>query len=379
MSSTLRHTQSHTLIKQLIEQIIAEGVATGASDVHLSPNHPPIFRIAGQLRTLEECSSPVSAEQIAELVQQLASSQTSSDDVAQARSFTPAIETKQQPAQNQQMHFTLDEPTLRTRVRVTAYSTTQGQTLALRLLSQSAPVPETIMMPEFLRQISPFSSGLVLVTGPTGSGKSTTLASWIAQCSKQFASHIITIEDPIEYVFAHGKGLVHQCELSSHFGGYHDALTDILRRDPDVVMLGELRDLASVELALRAAETGHLVLGTLHSANAVDAVSRMVDIFPAQSRSFIRHMLSAVLLGVVSQRLVPSSHAKAKQGRIANYEVLTTTTAVKHLISEQKEVQLQAVMQTGAASKMFTFEQHRQGLIENGWISPYPDANQRIY
>ena len=172
---------------------------------------------------------------------------------------------------------------------------------------------------------------------------------------------------------------MHQCELSSHFGGYHDALTDILRRDPDVLMLGELRDLASVELALRAAETGHLVLGTLHSANAVDAVSRMVDIFPAQSRSFIRHMLSAVLLGVVSQRLVPSSHAKAKQGRIANYEVLTTTTAVKHLISEQKEVQLQAVMQTGAASKMFTFEQHRQGLIENGWISPYPDANQRIY
>ena len=209
--------------------------------------------------------------------------------------------------------------------------------------------------------------------------KSTTLASWIAQCSKQFASHIITIEDPIEYVFAHGKGLVHQCELSSHFGGYHDALTDILRRDPDVLMLGELRDLASVELALRAAETGHLVLGTLHSANAVDAVSRMVDIFPAQSRSFIRHMLSTVLLGVVSQRLLPSNHAKAKQGRIANYEVLTTTTAVKHLISEQKEVQLHAVMQTGAAHKMFTFEQHHQGLIENGWISPYPDVNQRVY
>ena len=353
-----------------LKQIIAEGVAIGASDVHLSPHHPPVFRVAGQLHTLDKSASPVSANRIAELVQQLALFQAKVRETEHS---------PHHPAHSQQAHFTLDEPNLRARVRVTVYPTTQGQTLALRLLSQNAPTPESIMMPEFLRHLSPFASGLVLVTGPTGSGKSTTLASWIAQCSKQFASHIITIEDPIEYVFAHGKGLVHQCELSTHFGGYHDALTDILRRDPDVLMLGELRDLASVELALRAAETGHLVLGTLHSANAVDAVSRMVDIFPAQSRSFIRHMLSAVLLGVVSQRLVPSSHAKAKQGRIANYEVLTTTTAVKHLISEQKEVQLQAVMQTGAASKMFTFEQHRQGLIENGWISPYPDANQRIY
>ena len=368
MSLTGRHT--------LIEQVIAEGVAIGASDIHLSPNHPPVFRVAGQLCTLDKCASPVSGAQIAELVQQLASFQANSDSAAQT--MHPSA-VNQQALQSQQSHFTLDEPDLRTRARVTVYPTTQGQTLALRLLSQSAPMPDAIMMPEFLRQLSPFSSGLVLVTGPTGSGKSTTLASWIARCNKQFASHNITIEDPIEYVFAHDKGLVHQCELSTHFGGYHDALPDILRRDPDVLMLGELRDLASVELALRAAETGHLVLGTLHSANAVDAVSRMVDIFPAQSRSFIRHMLSTVLLGVVSQRLLPSNHAKAKQGRVANYEVLTTTTAVKHLISEQKEVQLQAVMQTGVAHKMFTFEQHHQGLIENGWISPYPDIKQRVY
>lgn len=348
------------LTDTLLEQMVAEGVAAGASDIHLSPDHALVFRVAGQLRT-HFSVSPVSAAQIDGWVKQLRAEPLENGEVVQ------------------QSHFTLDYPHLDTRVRLTVYPTIHGQSLALRLLPQIAPEPDTIMMPEFLRQLSPFSSGLVLVTGPTGSGKSTTLASWIRRCSTRFPSHIITIEDPIEYVFSHGKGLVHQCELGTHFRGYQDALTDILRRDPDVLMLGELRDLASVELALRAAETGHLVLGTLHSANAVDAVSRMVDIFPAQSRSFIRHMLSSVLLGVVSQRLLPSSHSSAKQGRVANYEVLTTTTAVKHLISEQKEVQLQAVMQTGATQKMFTFEQHHQSLVENGWVHRFSDVNQRIY
>lgn len=348
-------------MEALMQQVIAEGVAAGASDIHLSPNHPVVFRVAGQLRTIFSFNA-ISTAQIEHWLAHLS-----------------ALPADQSMEDRQQHHFTLDYPLLNTRVRLTAYPTVHGVTLALRLLPQTAPEPDAIMMPEFLRQLSPFASGLVLVTGPTGSGKSTTLASWIRRCSERWASHIITIEDPIEYVFGHGKGLIHQCELGTHFSGYSDALSDILRRDPDVVMLGELRDLASVELALRAAETGHLVLATLHSANAVDAVSRMVDVFPAQSRSFIRHMLSSVLLGVVSQRLLPSSHASAKQGRLANYEVLTTTTAVKHLISEQKEVQLQAVMQTGAAQRMFTFEQHHQDLLKEGLIAQHADVNQRVY
>ena len=335
--------------------LLTEAIAAGASDVHISPDHRPVFRVAGQLQ-LDSSFQALTDAQIKSLVEHLR---------AGVYFAEPSNPSKHLP---EQAHWVLVHEGLGVRVRVTAYSTVAGPTLALRLLSKMPPKPNEILMPEFLQQLSPFSNGLVLVTGPTGSGKSTTLASWIYQCSTRFASHIVTIEDPIEYVFSHGKGLVHQCELGSHFHGYHDALTDILRRDPDVLMLGELRDLASVELALRAAETGHLVLGTLHSANAVDAVSRMVDIFPAQSRGYIRHMLSTVLLGVVSQRLLPSSHALAKQGRVANYEVLATTTAVKHLISEQKEVQLQAVMQTGAAHKMFTFEQNYQELLANTWI-----------
>lgn len=353
------------LTEALMEQMIAQGVAAGASDIHVSPNHPVVFRVAGELRTIH-AFTPLSALQIAEWIQHLR---------VELKAITRASEPKED---SQQSHFTLDYPHLDARVRLTSYTTINGAALALRLLPQTAPDPDEIMMPEFLRQLSPFARGLVLVTGATGSGKSTTMASWIRRCSERYASHIITIEDPIEYVFQHGKGLVHQCELGVHFSDYHDALTDMLRRDPDVLMLGELRDLASVELALRAAETGHLVLGTLHSSNAVDAVSRMVDIFPAQSRSFIRHMLSSVLLGVVSQRLIPSGHTLAKQGRVANYEVLTTTSAVKHLISEQKEVQLQAVMQTGAVHKMFTFEQHHQVLHENGWINRFGHANQSV-
>ena len=348
-----------------VRAVLAAAMALGASDVHISPAHQPVFRLAGQLRVATDFE-PLSAKQIRALIEQL--------QVQSCVAEHSAIADEVQG----QSHWILAYADLGVRVRITAYSTMAGSALALRLLSSQPPKPDEILMPEFLRQLSPFASGLVLVTGPTGSGKSTTLASWIERCSTQLASHIVTIEDPIEYIFTHGKGLVHQCELGTHFAGYHDALTDILRRDPDVLMLGELRDQASVELALRAAETGHLVLGTLHSANAVDAISRMVDIFPAQSRGFIRHMLSTVLLGVVSQRLLPSNHASAKQGRVANYEVLATTTAVKHLISEQKEVQLQAVMQTGAVHKMFTFEQNYQDLLGSGWISGQLDTRQGV-
>ena len=337
-----------------LQAIIESAHQLGASDVHLSPNHLPVFRISGVLHPAQQFPI-LSANDIGQLIGYL--EETTSNQAAYTRTLS------------QQYDWSLNDFDLPVRVRLTVYQTTKGLSLAFRLLTKDPPRPEDIAMPAFLQQITPTLSGLVLVTGPTGSGKSTTLASWIDYCNRQFASHIITIEDPIEYVFAHGKGLVHQCELGTHFTDYNAALTDILRRDPDVLMLGELRDLASIELALRAAETGHLVLGTLHSANVVDAVCRMIDIFPAQSRSFVRHMLVNVLLGVVSQRLVPSTHPSAKQGRVANYEVLTTTTAVKHLIADQKEVQLQAAMQTGSAHKMFTFEQHYQELVQNGRVS----------
>ncbi len=332
-----------------IHDLIQEAHALGASDVHISPDTVPVFRLAGKLvhaQGICVCTD----EQINEWLV---------DNAGWTQGQT-ALE---------QSDFAMDSLGGAVRLRITVYPTDRGTSLAIRMLSKAPPSPDAIQMPTFLRELSAFSSGLVLVTGPTGSGKSTTLGSWIVQSNQREASHIITVEDPIEYVFSHGKGLVNQCEVGTHFTTFTDALSDILRRDPDVIMAGELRDLDSVRLAIRAAETGHLVLATLHSANASDAVSRIINIFPSDSEQFIRHVVSDVLLGVVAQRLVPSVAGVSKQGRVANYEVLTATPAVRHLILDRKEAQLQACIQTGAQQNMFTFAQHQQVLLNAGLIS----------
>ena len=325
-----------------IDHLMAQAQQLGASDIHVSPNTAPIFRVAGRLQMVNGLSA-ISAESLQSWL-------------------TAQINQKNSP-KNEQINFALTHRASNQRVRITAYQSVSGTSLALRLLSTTPPTPEALRQPKFLSQLSPFSQGLVLVTGPTGSGKSTTLASWLNAAQAQHAAHAITIEDPIEYEFTHGKGLVHQCELGEHFANHDSALSDILRRDPDVILLGELRDLASIELALRLAETGHLVLATLHSANATDAILRVVDVFPAASRDVVRHVLSNVLIGVVAQRLLASESASAHQGRVANYEVLSNTAAVKNLIKEQKEAQLHSTMQTGAAHHMMTFAQHEQELV----------------
>ena len=330
-----------------INDLMNDAYSIGASDIHLSPNTPPVFRVAGQLR-LTHRFAPISLESI--------------------QSLLSAQLTQEKNHKNEQINFAFNHIATNQRVRVTVYQTAGGTSLALRLLSRTPPTPEALQLPNFLTQLSPFAQGLVLVTGPTGSGKSTTLASWLNANQASHPAHAITIEDPIEYEFVHGKGLVHQCELGAHFTNHESALSDVLRRDPDVILLGELRDLASIELALRFAETGHLVLATLHSANATDAILRVVDVFPSTSRDFVRHVLSNVLLGVVAQRLLASNAPRAQQGRIANYEVLTNTSAVKNLIKEQKEAQLNSVMQTSATHHMMTFEQHQQELVSSGLL-----------
>ena len=330
-----------------LNDLLNEAHSLGASDIHLSPNKPPIFRIAGRLRSMNHFEN-ISPEGIQTWF---------TDQLPQHRI-----------QENQQINFAFNHSDTDQRVRVTVYQTTSGTSLALRLLSKLPPAPEVLRQPKFLSQISPFAKGLVLVTGPTGSGKSTTLASWLNAAQMQHPAHFVTIEDPIEYEFPQGQGLVHQCELGAHFTNHESALSDVLRRDPDVILLGELRDLASIELALRFAETGHLVLATLHSANATDAILRVVDVFPSTSRDFVRHVLSNVLLGVVAQRLLTCQTATAHQGRIANYEVLTNTSAVKNLIKEQKEAQLNSVMQTSATHHMMTFEQHQQELVSSGLL-----------
>ena len=333
--------------KHWLDVLLNEAYVAGASDIHLSPNKPPIFRVAGQLRTISHFEV-VSVDSIRTwLAKQL-----------------PQYDFQE----NQQVNFAFNHFDTEQRVRVSVYQTIHGISLALRLLSKLPPAPEILGQPKFLSQLSPFAKGLVLVTGPTGSGKSTTLASWLNAAQMKYPAHFVTIEDPIEYEFPHGQGLIHQSELGIHFANHESALSDVLRRDPDVILVGELRDLASIELALRCAETGHLVLATLHSANATDAILRVINVFPATSRDFVRHVLSNVLLGVVAQRLLNCTTAHAHQGRIANYEVMTNTVAVKNLIKEQKEVQLHSVMQTSVAQQMMTFEQHQQELINSGLL-----------
>lgn len=265
----------------------------------------------------------------------------------------------------QQFDFAHHEPSLDLRTRVTVYFTQSGLTIAIRLLRSLAPTLSSLGAPAFLSEISPFDHGLLLVTGPTGCGKSTTLASYLEHINQRYAAHVVTLEDPIEYQHINKQCLFHQMQRSVHFDDYADALHRNLRQDPDVIVVGELRDLASIEMALRAAETGHLVVATLHSSNAASAITRLIDVFDDTNKSFIRQVLATVLIGVVAQRLVPTSNGA---GRVATFETLIANVAVKNMIKESKETQLPNLMQTHAKQGMFTFTQHYQKLLETGQV-----------
>lgn len=321
-----------------------------ASDVHLCADAPIRARVAGRLKVL---NTPIVSK-----------------DALHAWLMAQFSEAQHEVWQRgEQVDFAVFDQKSGIRVRLSAYMITTGVAVAVRLLPKQAPSLTDIGAPDFLDKLKPFRHGLVLITGATGSGKSTTMASWIAHVNRQNEAHIVTLEDPIEYQFESDKCLIHQSEVGKQVGSFSTALRDVLRRDPDAIVVGELRDLVSIELALRAAETGHLVIATLHSAGAVEAIARLIDVFPSENKSFIRNVLSSVLIGVVAQRLVRCNTSISKQGRIATYEVLTANAAVKNLIKEAKENQLPAVMQTSAAHQMFTFNQHYQKLLDSRLVT----------
>ncbi len=251
------------------------------------------------------------------------------------------------------------------RIRGNAFTQRGCTAVALRMIPRQIPTPDELGLPQSLRDAALKHQGLILMTGPTGSGKSTTLASLIDLINDHRGAHIITVEDPIEYVHEHKLSAVNQREVGTDTAGFHDALRSVLREDPDVLLVGEMRDLESIQFALTVAETGHLVFATLHTNDTAQSLGRMIDVFPAGQQEQIRVQLAAALSCVVYQRLVP----RIGGGMVAAYEVLMATPAVRNLIKEGKTHQLRNSLVTGMRDGMSTLEQSLSALVQDGVIS----------
>ncbi|MDZ7277422.1 type IV pilus twitching motility protein PilT [Pantoea eucrina] len=251
-----------------------------------------------------------------------------------------------------------------TRLRANLFKQRHGLSLALRLIACDAPALEALRLPPTVATLTQQESGLMLIVGATGSGKSTTLAALVANLNRHHARHIITLEDPIEFVHRSQRSLIQQREVGTHCASFQQGLKAALREDPDVILLGELRDSETIRLALTAAETGHLVLATLHTRGAAQAVDRLVDVFPAEEKNLVRTQLASSLKAVLAQRLI----AARAGGRIGLYELLIATPAVANLIREGKMHQLPGVLQTGAQAGMQTFAQSEQARRDAGLI-----------
>lgn len=329
-----------------IDDILKQMAERNASDLHVASGSAPYFRIHGQMVKLnyKELTPEVCQALIFEVLEQ-----------RQRESFLETLDLD--------CSYALDGVG---RFRVNVFNQRKGVGAVFRLIPERLQTIEELGLPENLNNLLNVSEGLLLVTGPTGSGKSTTLASLIHTINSTQRAHIITIEDPIEFVHHNDKSLINQREVSSHTLSFHQALRAALREDPDVILVGEMRDLETISLALTAAETGHLVLATLHTNSATKTVDRIIDAFPENQQSQIRVMLSESLRGVVAQSLIPR---KDGQGRAAVVEVLVNVPAVANLIREGKTFQIHSSMQTGQAHGMITFEAAINELVRKGVVA----------
>lgn len=331
----------------MLETLLRGAQQLQASDVHLSAGMPPMVRVCGELQSLEPSAlgnAPIRAMIDSALPE------------SQRRQFSEGAACD--------FAFSIDGLG---RYRANAYRQQRGVALALRPIPDAVPSLEAIRAPDILKSLAAHDHGLVLVVGPTGSGKSTTLAAMVDYVNRTAAKHVLTIEDPVEFVYAPQRSLITQREVGRDTPSFADALKSALREDPDVILLGEMRDLETIRLALTAAETGHLVLATLHTATAAQAVERIVDVFPGSERDLARTLLADVLRAVVAQELLPR---KDGQGRVATHEVLVGTPAVRNLIREQKSAQLVSAMQTGQQQGMQTMAQSLEQLARAGVINP---------
>jgi len=335
-------------------QLAQETVIKKASDLHITVGLPPILRINGVLQPMDY-KEPLTQDDTQQLVQNALSE--NQFGVLQEKG---------------ELDFSLSCPGLG-RFRINAYKQRGSYGLAVRSVALEIPTMENLGLPPIVKDLARKPRGLILVTGPTGSGKSTTLAAMIDQINQERNSHILTLEDPIEYLHKHKKSIVNQREIGYDSMSFASALRASLRQDPDVILVGEMRDLETISIAITAAETGHLVLSTLHTLGAAKTIDRIIDVFPPHQQQQIKVQLSSVLEGVISQQLVPKvDHS----GRLGAFEVMIATPAIRNLIREGKTHQIQTNIQTGTKFGMKTMDSFLLDLFNQGAISKETLINQ---
>lgn len=329
-----------------IEDILRQASEKDASDIHLSPGSPLMFRIDGDLvPQTEEALTPGTINEI----------------------ITPILSEEQRMNLNKigELDFAFSLPGF-SRIRVNIYLQRGTYAVALRILSFVIPTPKELGIPESIVNLTNRKRGLVLVTGATGSGKSTTLASLIEVIAQKYSKNIITLEDPIEYLHSHKKCVVNQREIGCDTHSYANALRAALRQDPDVILVGEMRDLETISTAITAAETGHLVFSTLHTNSTSDTINRIIDVFPPHQQAQIKIQLAGVIEGVITQQLLPRDDVS---GRIAAFEIMLPNAAIRNLIREGKAFQIPSIIQTCKKEGMQTMDDSIMDLFNKGFIS----------
>ena len=328
-----------------ITELLAFSQKQGASDLHLSAGLPPMIRVDGDIRRINV--PPLDSKEVYELIYEIMNDK-------QRKDFEEFLE----------CDFSFEIPGV-ARFRVNAFNQNRGSGGVFRTIPSKVLTMDELGMGDVFSQIAQTTRGLITVTGPTGSGKSTTLAAMMDYINTNRYQHILTIEDPIEFVHESKKCLVNQREVHRDTLGFNEALRSALREDPDIILVGEMRDLETIRLALEAAETGHVVFGTLHTSSAAKTIDRIIDVFPAAEKSMVRSMLSESLQAVISQTLLK----KVGGGRVAAHEIMLCTPAIRNLIREDKVAQMYSAIQTGGQLGMQTLDQCLKGLVDKGMIT----------
>lgn len=328
-----------------IAELLAFAQKNKASDLHLSAGMPPVIRVDGEMKRIN--LPTLDAETVQKMIFDIMNDN-------QRKTYE----------ENLEVDFSFEIPNV-ARFRVNAFNQDRGPAAVFRTIPSVVLSLDDLDAPQIFKEICQKPRGLVLVTGPTGSGKSTTLAAMVDYINEHDRAHILTVEDPIEFVHQSKKCLINQRELHEDTHSFENALKSALREDPDIILVGELRDLETIRLAMTAAETGHLVLGTLHTTSAPKTIDRIVDVFPAQEKSMVRSMLSESIQAVIAQTLIK----KVGGGRIAAHEIMIGTSAIRNLIREDKVAQMYSMMQTGQSTGMQTLDQCLESLVRDRLIS----------